>query len=184
MGSFKKYCLLLMVILSLLFCQKNVLGGEHMEILSSAFKDGERIPIQYVMLGAGGNNISIPLTWKNIPAGTKSFCLSIVDPHPVAKNWVHWLVINIPAQVTSIEEGASKKKMPRGSIELKNSWGEIGYGGPQPPKGTGDHPYVVTLYGLNMEKVDLGVNTSLPAFKKAIEGKGIGSASITGKYGH
>jgi Raf kinase inhibitor-like YbhB/YbcL family protein len=183
MGSFKKYCLLLMVILSLLFCQKNVLGGERMEILSSAFKDGERIPIQYVMPGAGGNNISIPLAWKNIPAGTKSFCLSIVDPHPVAQNWVHWLVINIPAQVTSIEEGASKKKMPRGSIELKNSWGEIGYGGPQPPKGTGDHPYVVTLYALNMEKVDLGVNTTLSAFKKAIEGKGIGSASITGKYG-
>jgi hypothetical protein len=183
MGSFKKCCLLLMVILSLLFCQKNVLGGERMEILSSAFKDGERIPIQYVMPGAGGNNISIPLAWKNIPAGTKSFCLSIVDPHPVAQNWVHWLVINIPAQVTSIEEGASKKKMPRGSIELKNSWGEIGYGGPQPPKGTGDHPYVVTLYALNMEKVDLGVNTTLSAFKKAIEGKGIGSASITGKYG-
>jgi Raf kinase inhibitor-like YbhB/YbcL family protein len=183
MGSFKKYCLLLMVILSLLFCQKNVLGGERMEILSSAFKDGERIPIQYVMPGAGGNNISIPLAWKNIPAGTKSFCLSIVDPHPVAQNWVHWLVINIPAQVTSMEEGASKKKMPGGSIELKNSWGEIGYGGPQPPKGTGDHPYVVTLYALNMEKVDLGVNTTLSAFKKAIEGKGIGSASITGKYG-
>jgi Raf kinase inhibitor-like YbhB/YbcL family protein len=183
MGSFKKYCLLLMVILSLLFCQENVLGGERMEILSSAFMDGERIPIQYVMPGAGGNNISIPLAWKNIPAGTKSFCLSIVDPHPVAQNWVHWLVINIPAQVTSIEEGASKKKMPRGSIELKNSWGEIGYGGPQPPKGTGDHPYVVTLYALNMEKVDLGVNTTLSAFKKAIEGKVIGSASITGKYG-
>jgi hypothetical protein len=167
----------------LLFCQKNVLGGERMEILSSAFKDGERIPIQYVMPGAGGNNISIPLAWKDIPAGTKSFCLSIVDPHPVAQNWVHWLVINIPAQVTSIEEGASKKKMPRGSIELKNSWGEIGYGGPQPPKGTGDHPYVVTLCALNMEKVDLGVNTTLSAFKKAIEGKVIGSASITGKYG-
>jgi Raf kinase inhibitor-like YbhB/YbcL family protein len=183
MGSFKKYGLLLMVILLLLLCQKNVLGGEAMEISSSAFKNGEKIPNQCVMPGAGGKNISIPLAWKNVPAGTKSFCLSIVDPHPVAKNWVHWLVINIPAQVTSIEEGASKKKMPKGSFELKNSWGDIGYGGPQPPKGTGDHPYVVTLYALNVEKLELGVNTSLSAFKKAIEGKIIGSASITGKYG-
>ena len=183
MESFKKYCLLLIVILFLLLCQKNVLGGEAMEISSSAFKDGEKIPIQYVMPGAGGKNISIPLTWKNVPVGTKSFCLSIVDPHPVAQNWVHWLVIHIPSQVTSIEEGASKKKMPKGSVELKNSWGDIGYGGPQPPKGTGDHPYVVTLYVLNVEKLDLGANTSLPAFKKAIEGKVIGSASITGKYG-
>jgi len=178
-----KKCLLLTIVLILLFNQKNVLGGETMEISSSAFKDGEKIPIQYVMPGAGGKNISIPLAWKNVPAGTKSFCLSIVDPHPVAQNWVHWLVIDIPSQVTSIEEGASKKKMPKGSVELKNSWGDIGYGGPQPPKGTGDHPYVVTLYALNVEKLDLGANTSLPAFKKAIEGKVIGSASITGKYG-
>ena len=183
MGAMKKCLLLLTIVLILLLNQKNVLGGEAMEISSSAFKDGEKIPIQYVMPGAGGKNISIPLAWKNVPAGTKSFCLSIVDTHPIAQNWVHWLVINIPPQVTSIEEGASKKKMPKGSVELKNSWGDIGYGGPQPPKGTGDHPYVVTLYALNVEKLDLGANTSLSAFKKAIEGKVIGSASLTGKYG-
>jgi hypothetical protein len=179
----KKCFLLLIVVLLLFINQKNVLGGEAMEISSTAFKDGEKIPIQYVMPGAGGKNISIPLVWKNVPAGTKSFCLSIVDIHPVAQNWVHWLVINIPPQVTFIEEGASKKKMPKGSVELKNSWGNIGYGGPQPPKGTGDHSYVVTLYALNIEKLDLGGNTSLSAFKRAIEGKAVDSASIIGKYG-
>lgn len=179
----RKYFLLIPIILILFSTQKSSLGGAAMEISSSAFKDGEKIPIQYVMPGAGGKNISIPLTWKNSPQGTKSFALSIVDPHPVAQNWVHWLVINIPVKVSSIEEGASKKKMPEGSVELQNSWRDIGYGGPEPPKGTGDHPYVVTLYALNVEKLDLGVNTSLSAFKKAIEGKVIGSASITGKYG-
>ena len=154
-----------------------------MEISSSAFKDGEKIPIQYVMPGAGGKNVSIPLAWTNVPSGTRSFALSMVDPHPVAQNWVHWLVINLPSHVTAIEEGASPKKMPAGSLELKNSFGDIGYGGPQPPKGTGDHPYVVTIYALNVEKLDLGVSTSLPAFKKALEGKIIGTVSITGKYG-
>ena len=153
-----------------------------MEISSSAFKDGGRIPIQYVMPGAGGKNISIPLSWKDAPPGTKSFALSIVDPHPVAQNWVHWLVINIPPNVTAIEEGASGKKMPAGSAELKNSFGQTGYGGPQPPKGSGDHPYVVTLYALNVEKLSLGTNTSLSAFKKVIEGKVIATASVTGKY--
>ena len=179
----KKVCLFLTVFLFLSLGQKNVFGGSAMEISSAAFKDGEKIPIQYVMPGAGGKNISVPLAWKNVPLATKSFCLSIVDPHPVAQNWVHWLVINIPAQVSSIEEGASEKKMPKGCVELKNSFGEIGYGGPQPPKGTGDHPYVVTLYALSVEKVDLGTSASLSAFKKAIEGKVIGSAAITGKYG-
>ena len=154
-----------------------------MEISSIAFKDGGKIPIQYVMPGAGGKNVSIPLTWRNTPPGIKSFVLSMVDLHPIAQSWVHWLVINIPSQVTSLEEGASRKKMPPGSAELKNSFGDIGYGGPQPPKGTGDHSYITTLYALNVEKLDLGVNTSLSAFKKAIEGKVIGSGSITGMFG-
>jgi len=181
MNALKKNIFFL--ILFSFFAVQNVSGGGAMEISSSAFKDKGKIPIQYVMPGAGGKNISIPLTWKNIPAGTKSFALSIVDPHPVAQNWVHWLVINLPKDVTSIEEGASRKKMPSGSAELKSSFGDIGYGGPQPPKGTGDHPYVVTLYALNVEKLELGVNTSLSAFKKAIEGKVIESASVTGMYG-
>jgi Raf kinase inhibitor-like YbhB/YbcL family protein len=154
-----------------------------MEITSTAFKDGEKIPIQYVMPGAGGKNISVSLAWKDIPSGTKSFALSMVDPHPVAQNWVHWLVINLPANVASLEEGASGKKMPPGAVELKNSFGDIGYGGPQPPKGTGDHPYVFTLYALKVEKLDLGANTSLSTFKKTLEGKTLGSATITGKYG-
>ncbi|MGA3174355.1 MAG: YbhB/YbcL family Raf kinase inhibitor-like protein [Syntrophorhabdales bacterium] len=167
----------------LVFQEANAAGGNDMEISSSAFKDGGKIPVQYVMPGAGGKNVSVPLSWRNVPAGTKSFALSMVDPHPVAQNWVHWLVIDIPADTVSLEEGASKKKMPRGSVELKNSFGDVGYGGPQPPKGTGEHPYVFTLYALSVGKLDLPSAATLPAFKKALEGKVLGSATITGKYG-
>jgi len=174
---------LFLIIPFFIFQTGYVLGGGPMEITSTAFKDGEKIPIQYVMPGAGGKNISVPLSWKTVPPGTKSFALSMVDPHPVAQNWVHWLVINIPANATSLEEGASGKKMPPGSVELKNSFGDIGYGGPQPPKGTGDHPYVFILYALKVEKLDVGASTSLSTFKKALEGKTLGSATITGKYG-
>lgn len=170
-------------IIFLILQQETILGGVKLEITSSAFKDQEKIPTQYIMPGAGGKNISVPLSWKNIPSGTRSFALSVVDPHPVAQNWVHWLVINIPPNISSLEEGASRKKMPPGSMELKNSFGDIGYGGPQPPKGTGDHPYVFTLYALSVEKLDLGANTSLSAFKKALEGKILDSTTITGKYG-
>jgi Raf kinase inhibitor-like YbhB/YbcL family protein len=170
-------------ILLFVVANANVEGGNDMEISSAAFKDGEKIPIQYVMPGAGGKNISVPLAWRSAPSGTKSFALSMVDPHPVAQNWVHWLVIDIPANVASLEEGASRKKMPHGSIELNNSFGSVGYGGPEPPKGTGDHPYVFTLYALSVEKLELGTRVSLAAFKKALDGKILGSATITGKYG-
>ncbi len=154
-----------------------------MELASAAFKDGGKIPAQYAMPGAGGRNVSVPLSWKNVPQGTRSFALSMVDPHPVAQNWVHWLVINMPANTTSLEEGISRKKMPQGAVELQNSFGDIGYGGPQPPKGTGDHPYVFTLYALSVDKLNLDAKTSLSAFRKALEGKALGSATLTGKYG-
>ena len=149
-------------------------------ITSTAFAAGQPIPVIHSCKGKG---ISPALAWSGAPAGTKSFALSVVDPHPVAQNWVHWLVINIPANETSLEEGASRKKMPPGSVELKNSFGDTGYGGPQPPKGTGDHPYIFTLYALSVEKLSLGMNTSLSAFKKALEGKILGSTTLTGKYG-
>jgi Raf kinase inhibitor-like YbhB/YbcL family protein len=165
------------------FGQASAEGGEEMKISSAAFKDGGKIPMEYVMPGAGGKNVSVPLTWTNPPAGTRSFALSMVDPHPVARNWVHWLVVGIPATVTSLDAGASRKGMPPGCIELKNSFGDIGYGGPEPPKGTGDHPYVFTLYALSADKLDLATDTSLSAFKKALEGKILESATITGKYG-
>ncbi len=154
-----------------------------MEISSAAFVDKGTIPRDYVMPGAGGKNLSFPLQWSAVPNGTKSFALSVVDPHPVARNWVHWLVINLPAETRELPAGASRQAMPKGAVELKNSFGDIGYGGPQPPKGTGDHPYVVTLYALNVERLDLPVNASLPAFQKALEGKVLATATLTGMFG-
>lgn len=157
-------------------------GGFAMKLESPAFKDNGFIPQKYVMPGAGGENLSVPLKWSDVPEGTKSFALSIIDIHPIANNWIHWLVINIPKEVRSLEEGASRRNMPKGSVELRNSFGDIGYGGPQPPRGTGPHQYVVTIYALSVEKLDLPVNTTLSQFNKAIEGKVLDKASITGLY--
>jgi len=154
-----------------------------MELKSQAFGDEGKIPQPYVMPGAGGKNLSLPVQWSGAPAGTKSLALSIVDPHPVARNWVHWLVINLPAEASGLAEGASGKNMPPGAVELHNSWGKAGYGGPQPPPGTGDHPYVVTLYALNIAKLELPPATNLAGFQKALEGKVLGTAKMTGYYG-
>ena len=154
-----------------------------MQLTSSAFTDGGKIPQQYVMPGAGGQNLSLPLAWSGAPAGAKSFALTIIDPHPVAHNWVHWLVADLPGDAKSLPEGASGKKMPPGAVELKNSWGELSYGGPQPPKGTGDHPYVVTLYALSVPKLDLKPTAGWADLKQAMEGKILGTATITGYYG-
>jgi Raf kinase inhibitor-like YbhB/YbcL family protein len=154
-----------------------------MEITSAAFANKSTIPIQYVMPGAGGKNVSLPLSWSDVPSGTKSLALAIVDPHPVANNWVHWLVINISPETKGLGEGASRISMPTGAVELRNSFGEIGYGGPQPPKGSGDHPYLVTLYALNEARLEPPAQSSLAAFNKSLEGKVLATSTVTGMFG-
>ena len=153
-----------------------------MQISTPAYEHQGQLPQKHVMPGAGGDNVSVPLSWSGAPAGTKSFALSMVDPHPVANNWIHWLVINIPAHVTSLEEGASGSSMPEGCVELANSFGKPGYGGPQPPKGTGEHPYVSTIYALSVNSLDLGAKASRDEFKKALEGKVLDQAEVTGVF--
>lgn len=157
-------------------------GGGGMEVSSPAFRDGGDIPVKYAMPGVGGSNISVPLSWKGAPEGTKSFAVSIVDIHPVAGNWVHWIVVNIPPQTTSLPEGASRGQMPKGTLEFRNSFGATGYGGPQPPRGTGKHPYVITVYALGVPSLGLDSATGLQAFKDAIRGKVLAEASIRGFY--
>lgn len=159
------------------------LGEMAMQLSSSAFKDGGKIPVQNVMPGAGGKNLSLPLSWAGAPAGVKSFALSIIDLHPVAHKWVHWVVINLPADTASLAEGASGKKMPPAAVELLNSFGQSGYGGPQPPRGTGDHPYIVTLYALSVPKVEIGGQPDAAAFNRALQGKILAQATITGYFG-
>jgi hypothetical protein len=154
-----------------------------MEIASAAFTDKGTIPLKYVMPGAGGQNISLPFSWSDVPTGTKSLALSIVDPHPVANNWVHWLLINLPADSNGFAEGASRRAMPPGTQELQNSFGDLGYGGPQPPRGSGAHPYVATLYALNVAELDLPGSASLGDFKKALDKKILATSTITGMFG-
>ncbi len=72
--------------------------------------------------------------------------------------------------------------MPAGAKELNNTFGSSGYGGPQPPRGSGPHDYEVTLYALNVDSLGLGANTSLAAFEKAIAGKVLISARIIGTF--
>ena len=150
----------------------------------TSYNDKTSIPIKHTHRSVvGGKNISPGFVWSDPPTSTKSFALSIIDPHPVARNWVHWLLINIPFRERKIVEGASRtNSLPPGTKELMNSFSELGYGGPAPPPGSGQHPYVVTLYALNVEPLNLGVDCSLRQFEKAIEGKVIAEVTHTGYY--
>jgi Raf kinase inhibitor-like YbhB/YbcL family protein len=154
-----------------------------MHLTSSAFHDNGLIPSKYAHHGVtGGANVSVPLAWGGVPPGTASLALSMIDPHPVARDWVHWLVVNIPPSVTSVAEGASGSRMPAGAMELTSTYGETGYGGPEPPKGSGPHPYVTTLYALDVARLECTLHTSRAAFLTLVDGHVLARAVLTGIY--
>ncbi len=149
-----------------------------------SYKDKDSIPTRFTHhTVTGGKNVSPGFSWAGSPPETKSFAFSLVDPHPVARNWVHWLIININRQEGKIVEGASRtNSLPSGAKELMSTYNEIGYGGPSPPPGSGVHPYVATLYALNIESLNLPVRTNLSQFQAALKGKIIAEAVMTGYY--
>ncbi|MGV8082383.1 MAG: YbhB/YbcL family Raf kinase inhibitor-like protein [Coriobacteriia bacterium] len=150
------------------------------------FADGGEIPLRHTRgRVAGALDESIGYEWEGAPPQTRSFALALVDLAPVANRWVHWLVVDIPAEATGIPAGASQTaEMPTGSREIENTYGIAGYGGPNPPRGTGDHPYVATLYALDVERLGLLGLASLDRFLGAIEGHVLESAECTGYFGN
>jgi Raf kinase inhibitor-like YbhB/YbcL family protein len=153
-------------------------------LTSLSYKDKDPIPVRFAHhTVAGGKNVSPGFSWNDPPPGVKSFAFSLIDPHPVAKYWVHWFLVNIHREERKIVEGASRtNSLPPGAKELMNTYNEIGYGGPSPPPGSGIHPYIATLYALSIETLILPVRTNLSQFQEALKGKIIAEAATTGYY--
>ncbi len=148
---------------------------------SPAFGSGMPIPARFASHGvAGGENLSPPLEWEEEPEGTASLALACIDR--TAHNWVHWLVADIPPGVHSLAEGASGWKTPQGSIEIQNSFGRDGYGGPMPPPGSGTHHYEFTLYAISLSHLGLNSQDAIGDFEEALVGKVIAQARLTGTF--
>lgn len=158
---------------------------EQMVLESSSYSNNSDIPVKFCRQQVtDGQNISPQFKWSSIPQGTKSFVLIIADHHPIASDWVHWLVVNIPPDVNTIPEGASKTdKMPARSKELINTFGFIGYDGPQPPKGSGKHNYDAVIYALNIPNINLSGKVSEAELLRKIEPYILDSAQLTGYFG-
>lgn len=115
----------------------------NLTLSSSAFENNMEIPQKF---GYKHGNSSPPLSIQNVPENCKSLALIMDDPDAmgaVGKVWVHWLMWNIPPNVSEISEST----IPDSSSEGVTDFGEIGYGGPAPPDKK--HTYVFKLYALD-----------------------------------
>lgn len=179
-----KKALYLLVALTFLFTCPGVTdsgmrmrGGKKMEVTSTAFKHGARIPAKYT---CDGVDVSPPLQWGNVPAGTKSVALICDDPDAPMGTWVHWLIYDIPSGITHLPEKIPPlKELANGAKQGMNDFRAIGYGGPCPP--SGEHRYFFKMYALG-EMTGLKPGATKAQLLAAMQGHILGEVHLMGKY--
>lgn len=147
------------------------------EVSSAAFPDGGAIPKRYSF---GDRNISPPLSWSGLPAGTESVALLCDDPDAPAGTWTHWIVYNISPQSPGLPEDVPDDRMlAGGAVQGINDFGAIGWDGPSPPQGT--HRYIFRVYALDT-MLDPGVSMRRGDLQDAMRGHVLGQGRLTGTF--
>lgn len=141
---------------------------------SSAFEHGARMPDDYSANGAG---VSPPLSWSGVPAGTWSFALIAHDPDaPLISGFTHWVLYGIPADVREIPAGGGKEY-----VQGTNGMGQPGWAPAAPPPGHRTHYYYFHLYALGGDP-ELPAGLSAPELLQRIDADVIEQARVVGTY--
>jgi Raf kinase inhibitor-like YbhB/YbcL family protein len=137
------------------------------DVTSDDVVDGEPMPVVHAsgLFGVeGGEDISPQLSWSGFPDDTASFAVTVFDPDaPTVSGFWHWVVFNIPADVTELPTGAGDEAgsgLPAGAVQLRNDGGTTGYVGAGPPPGHGPHRYIIVVHALNVEQLDVPEDAS------------------------
>jgi Raf kinase inhibitor-like YbhB/YbcL family protein len=142
---------------------------------------GRFTPSQYAAgHGCSGENISPAIAWQGAPTNAKSFAVTIFDPDAPNGGFWHWLASGIPATTKGLEAGVSHSPALAaiGVTEGTNGFGASGYGGPCPPQGQ-DHRYVITVYALGVEALNLPATATPAELETAIKASTIAKAETT-----
>jgi Raf kinase inhibitor-like YbhB/YbcL family protein len=163
-------------------------AAEPFSLTSSAFKDGTMLATK----NAGdnpknpnciGQNVSPPLSWSNVPAGTKSFALVMVDPEGrQGLGVIHWVAYGIPASVTGFTEGETSKPSDK-YVGGKGTNGMSHYMGPCTPAATGMHHYTFTLIATDVEPGELSPGLTRDELFAKLAGRTKGAAGLVGLFG-
>jgi len=131
-------------------------------VTSESFSDGDPLPDEQVFndWGFSGGNTSPQLSWSGAPEGTTGYVVTCFDPDaPTPSGFWHWLLLGIPADVTSLPAGAGDgTDLPTGAFHVRNDFGSKAYGGAAPPAGDRPHRYMFAVHAVG---ADLGLDDSV-----------------------
>ena len=184
------------------------------EFTSTVFDRIHRMPIEYTCTNneyypeSGfefryGEEKSPPLAWTGAPEGTQSFAIVMDDPDVAARDtvvggrWVHWVIWNIPADVTELPEliATTTEVLSIGPTTRQgtNDYKRIGWSGPCPGEnlvaiqGSAGkniktaHKYTFKVYALDTQ-LDLQGGSSKQDLLKAMDGHILAAGELVGEY--
>ena len=139
------------------------------------------------IFGAGGDDVSPQLSWSGAPEDTKSYTVTCFDPDaPTPSGFWHWVLVDLPADVTSLEAGAGTEgaTLPGNAFMCRNDGGTKAFMGAAPPPGDQVHRYFFVVHAVREESlgVDSEASPAVVSFNLAF--KTAGRAIIHGTYQH
>jgi Raf kinase inhibitor-like YbhB/YbcL family protein len=151
-------------------------------VTSAAFASNSEIPVRHT---ADGDDLSPPLAFADLPASTVELAVVVDDlDAPTPEPFVHWVIYGIPAEAGALPEGippTTTLDNPAGALQGRNSFGNIGYNGPAPPKADGPHQYRFTVYALDAN-LRLSADMTKGALLDAIADNVIAYGELFGSY--
>lgn len=142
------------------------------------------MPMSAVHAKCGGHDESPPLRWHDAPAGTQSYAVTMFDPGAPDGFW-HWIAFDIAAGAQGLNAGAGTPRSgnaPGDTVQLKNDFGDAGYGGPCPRAGP-PHRYVITVYALDVPGLGIMARFSRKTVLAAIARHTLAKATLTVLWG-
>jgi Raf kinase inhibitor-like YbhB/YbcL family protein len=147
-------------------------------------KDGGWLPDVMRHTSAGGSDVNPGLTWDPYP-DAQSYAITCFDPDaPTGSGFWHWLAIDLPADVTAIAQGAADGQLPAGARQLRNDFGQSGYGGAAPPPDDPPHRYLFCVHALDMATLEVGDEASAAYTGFMLTAHTIARGTLCLRFGH
>ena len=131
-----------------------------------------------------GENLSPPLAWENVPEGTKSFALIMVDPEGRAPAGVnHMVIYGIPADIKGFAEGELSQPSDK-YVGGKSTMEKATYWGPGTPPNTDWHHYTFVLIATDLDPKALQPGLTRDELAAALKDHVKGSAGLVTRFRH